>query len=188
MNKKSLLRKVLEFTHRPLIILHKSHGLERVPKGPFILIANHPHWFDGPVLYTTFFYRLGHDVKFLAAQSTYSNKMFRFYYKVFEIVMVEEKSGKSAFNEALSLLKSGSSVGIFPEGKSTPIKAKKAKTGAVRLSLLTGAPIVPVKIVKKKRWHLFVGKPYFPKKISISDWAAVRKESSMLLDHVYSIA
>jgi 1-acyl-sn-glycerol-3-phosphate acyltransferase len=188
MNKKSLLRKVLEFTHRPLIFLHKSEGLERVPKGLFILVANHPHRFDGPVLYTTFFYRLAHDVKFLAAQSTYGNKMYRFYYKVFETVLVEEKSGKSAFEEALSLLKSGSSVGIFPEGGSTLIKAKKAKTGAVRLSLLTGAPIVPVRIVKKTRWHLFVGKPYFPEKISISDWAAVRKESSRLLDHLYSIA
>ena len=59
-------------------------------------------------------------------------------------------------------LADGEAVGIFPEGRLTrdPMMwPERAKTGAVRLALRTGAPIVPVAMVGA---HRVVGR--------IGDW------------------
>ena len=60
----------------------------------------------------------------------------------------------SSLDEAELALADGEAVGIFPEGRLTrdPMMwPERAKTGAVRLALRTGAPIVPVAMVGAHR-------------------------------------
>jgi 1-acyl-sn-glycerol-3-phosphate acyltransferase len=60
----------------------------------------------------------------------------------------------TSLDEAATALNAGEAVGIFPEGRLTrdPMMwPERAKTGAVRLALRTGAPIVPVAMVGAHR-------------------------------------
>jgi 1-acyl-sn-glycerol-3-phosphate acyltransferase len=63
-------------------------------------------------------------------------------------VPVVPGKGRPAFDEALRLLKRGRSVVVFPEGDVSPQGGgfRSPRTGAARLALLTGAPVVPVGI------------------------------------------
>lgn len=59
-----------------------------------------------------------------------------------------EDAGRPAFDEALAQLKSGKSVALFIEGHYSPPEGGfcRPRTGAVRLALSAGVPIVPVGI------------------------------------------
>src|SRR6185369_11091965 len=60
----------------------------------------------------------------------------------------------TSLDEAAAALAEGEAVGIFPEGRLTrdPMMwPERAKTGAVRLAVRTGAPIVPVAMVGAHR-------------------------------------
>jgi 1-acyl-sn-glycerol-3-phosphate acyltransferase len=63
-------------------------------------------------------------------------------------VAVGPKSGSIALNRAIALLKKNRSILIFPEGtvSKNSQKVQKLKTGAVRMALATGAPIIPIGI------------------------------------------
>jgi 1-acyl-sn-glycerol-3-phosphate acyltransferase len=59
-----------------------------------------------------------------------------------------------ALDAAVQALDAGEAVGVFPEGRLTRDPSRwpeRAKTGAVRLALRSGAPIVPVAMVGAHR-------------------------------------
>lgn len=52
---------------------------------------------------------------------------------------------REAYDQACQYLREGKTVALFPEGKQSPAGARiPAKTGAIRMALETGAPIVPL--------------------------------------------
>jgi 1-acyl-sn-glycerol-3-phosphate acyltransferase len=57
-------------------------------------------------------------------------------------------NGQDALEEARLQLESGGTVAIFPEGHISPPEGGQlpARPGAVRLAMLTGAPVIPVGI------------------------------------------
>jgi 1-acyl-sn-glycerol-3-phosphate acyltransferase len=63
-------------------------------------------------------------------------------------IPVVRGQGRDAFEQARQRLEAGYTVGIFPEGALSPLgngpMFHRARTGAVRLALSTGTPIVPV--------------------------------------------
>ena len=52
---------------------------------------------------------------------------------------------------AIALLEAGEVVGIFPTGTAFPFRRKPYGRGAARLALATGAPIVPVCLLRTER-------------------------------------
>ena len=57
-------------------------------------------------------------------------------------------SGKAALDAAAAVLDQGDLFGVFPEGtRSRDGLLHKGRTGAARLSLRTGAPIIPVGLI-----------------------------------------
>ncbi len=63
-------------------------------------------------------------------------------------VAVGRNSGSIALNQAITLLTKNRSILIFPEGmvSKNSQQVEKLKTGAVRMALATGAPIIPIGI------------------------------------------
>jgi len=84
----------------------------------------------------------------------------------------------STIKKAKKALKNGEILGIFPEGTSTSDSLRKAKNGAVFLSTVERAPIVPMAIYGaetawddlfrgvRPRVNINIGKPFGPFEIS----------------------
>lgn len=117
---------------------------DTLPAGPKIIVANHPSTID-PFLMLT----LGPDrVSILIEDTLFKVPLFGLYLKEADHVRVNPSNGREAFDKARRLLEAGRSVVIFPEGTISPLSGGmcRPRTGAVRLALMTGAPIVPIGI------------------------------------------
>ena len=67
-------------------------------------------------------------------------------------ISVDRSSGSASFVAALRALKAGEIIGIFPEGTtSTSFEIKELKSGAVRLAMGAGVPIIPTIIWGSQR-------------------------------------
>ena len=117
-------------------------GAYPLPKGSKIIVANHPNATDSfhlvPVLDET--------PRFLMRSKLFSKPVIGWLLNKAGQVQVANK-GKRSFDQACTLLQQGQTVVIYPEGRLNPKREKiKAKSGAVRLSLASGVPIIPLGI------------------------------------------
>ena len=123
-----------------------------MPKGPKILVANHPTTSDPFILLKTTRDRLSVCIK----QSIFGIPLFGTYLKLSGHIPVNLQEGRQAYDRALKYLNEGVSVLVFIEGDITPMTgvALKPRTGAVRLAYASGAPIIPIGIgIQKKNIH-----------------------------------
>jgi len=136
---------------QPLVALYYKLTLnpdvvfqQPLPAGPKIIVANHPSTTD-PLIMTTL---CAEPVRILITESVFTiPAVGRLLRRTGQIPVVHE-NGRAAFDEALRRLKDGQTVGIFPEGSLSPREGGlcSPRTGAARLALMTGAPIIPVGI------------------------------------------
>jgi len=131
-------------------------GLEHLPRGPKILAANHPGASDTLLLPPIF----EEQVTGLAEEGQFKNPIVGWILTHSGHIPVRAKNPEEAFDLSSQALLGGKTILIFPEGTLNPeYKEIRAKSGAVRLSLKTGAPIIPVGIyVPRKdtlnlRWY-----------------------------------
>ena len=114
------------------------------PDGPKIIVANHPSTTD-PIY-------LGllspQPLHMLLIIYPFLIPLVGAYLRWAGHIPVVPGQGRPAFEAALRLLQEGRSVVIFPEGDVSPKGGgfHRPHTGAARLALLTGAPVVPVGI------------------------------------------
>jgi len=124
-------------------------GLDRIPhEGPAIVVGNHLSYLDA-FAHGDFVIRAGRRPRFLAKAELFENPFLRMVLGGAGQIPVRRGTGDQAPLEAATrALEAGEVVFIYPEGTSaTPnpdFSPARGKTGAVRLALATGAPIVPV--------------------------------------------
>lgn len=137
----------------------RHRGRRRVaralPSGPVIIVANHASHVDGLVL-AIVCRRLGRSVRMLATSGVFRAPVIGWLARRVGFIPVERGSSTAsrALEPAAAALAAGEAVAIFPEGRTTRDPARwpeRAKTGAVRLALRTGAPVVPVAMVGTHR-------------------------------------
>jgi 1-acyl-sn-glycerol-3-phosphate acyltransferase len=115
-----------------------------MPRGPKIIVANHPSTTDP--LYLGILSPA--PLNMLLIVYPFLIPLVGTYLRLCGHVPVVPGQGRTAFEEALRLLQKGRSVVLFPEGDLSPQGGgyRRPRTGAARLALLTGAPVVPVGI------------------------------------------
>ena len=123
----------------------------RLPDGPIIVIANHTSYADG-VLLALACRRLGRSLRLLATSGVFRAPIVGRIITRLGFIPVARggPAAAHALDAAEAALAAGEAVGVFPEGRITrdPNQwPERAKTGAVRLALRSGAPIVPVAMV-----------------------------------------
>ena len=164
-----------------------------VPKdGAFLICANHKSNWDPPAIAVGIRRRLG----FLAKAELFKNKAFGAFLKYVGAFPVKRGAGDiGAMKTAVSVIKAGKPLLIFPEG--TRVKkgqVKKANNGAVRLAIMCGVPILPVGIGGEYRVFgrvkINIGKPvtydeYKGKKLSDEE---IDKLTQDLMDKIYALA
>lgn len=118
-------------------------GLEHVPdQGPYLLIINHLHWMDAPVLMTAF----PHRAWVFAAAKRERHWFFGPLFRSLDAIFVRRgEVDRKALRKALAVLNGGGVLGVAPEGTRSPTGGlQKGRNGAAYMAYHTGAKIVPV--------------------------------------------
>jgi 1-acyl-sn-glycerol-3-phosphate acyltransferase len=121
-----------------------------LPEGGVIVISNHTSYADG-VLLALVCRRLGRSARLLATAGVFRAPLLGPAIRKLGFIPVNRGAADAsdALAPAAKALAAGEVIALFPEGRLTRDPdhwPEKAKTGAVRLALQTGAPIVPVAI------------------------------------------
>jgi 1-acyl-sn-glycerol-3-phosphate acyltransferase len=128
------------------------HWKAPLPVGPKLIVANHPSISD--VSYLSLL--SPQPIKLLIIESPFLLPVLGTYLRWCGHVPVVLDNGRAAFEEAYRLLEMGDSVALFPEGWVSPQEGgfNLPRTGAARLALLTGVPVVPVGIYlpRERNW------------------------------------
>ena len=119
-------------------------GVEHVPReGGAILSINHIGYLDFALTGTAAL-PAGRYVRFMAKKEIFDNKLAGPLMRGMHHICVDRSSGTGSFVAALRALRSGEIIGIFPEGTiSVSFEIKELKTGAVRLAMGAGVPVIP---------------------------------------------
>ena len=144
-----------DLVYPPVIVLIKSfwtylglnfnfQGQNNVPrKGGAILAINHTSDFD-IALAGTAALPAKRYVRFMAKKEIFDNKIAGPLMRGMHHINVDRSNGSASFVAALRSLKAGEIIGIFPEGTiSTSFEIKELKSGAVRLAIGAGVPVIP---------------------------------------------
>jgi 1-acyl-sn-glycerol-3-phosphate acyltransferase len=154
---------VAEIVYPPVVVFLKTFwrylglrfdfkGVENIPRdGGAILAMNHVAYLDFALIGTAAL-PVKRYVRFMAKKEIFENKIAGPLMRGMHHISVDRSSGSASFVAALRALKSGEIVGIFPEGTiSVSFELKEFKSGAVRLAMGAGVPVVPAVIWGSQR-------------------------------------
>ena len=137
---------------RPLLLLltrREWRGMQHLPSdGGWIAAPNHMSYFD-PFVVALFLYDSGHPPFFLGKEAVFRIPVFGKLVKWSGQIPVYRGTGQAAgaYRAAVDAVHAGKTVVIFPEGTLTREPRQwpmRGKTGAARLALQTGRPVIPI--------------------------------------------
>lgn len=170
-----------ELVYPPVIALIKGvwkylglqfdfHGDENVPRtGGAILAINHTSYLDFAFAGTAAL-PVKRYVRFMAKKEIFDNKIAGPLMRGMHHINVDRSNGAPSFAVALTAIKSGEIIGVFPEGTiSTSFEIKGLKSGAVRLAKEAGVPVIPTIVWGGQRIYTKGVKPSFKRaKVPVS--------------------
>lgn len=146
------------------------NGVENIPReGGAVLSINHIGYLDFALAGTAAL-PAGRYVRFMAKKEIFDNKLAGPLMRGMHHICVDRSSGSGSFVAALRALRSGEIIGIFPEGTiSVSFEIKELKTGAVRLAMAAGVPVIPTIVWGSQRiWTKKVKRDLRRKKVPIT--------------------
>ena len=136
--------------------LYRLHarGLEHLPEGGFVLAANHTSNFDPWPLGIPFL--PDRQLRFMAKSELFNPILAPFLRAGGAFKVRRGEGDVEAMRTAIELVKDGEIVVMFPEGtrQTKGLRKKRAArphTGAARIALAAGAPLVPAAIAGTDR-------------------------------------
>lgn len=126
-------------------------GGEHLPlEGAYILAPNHYSEFD-PLILAVGTWRLGRAPRFMAKESLFRVPVLGWLLRATGMVPVARATSASAakqtYAQSAALVREGRGVIVYPEGTLTrdpDMWPMRGKSGAARLALPTGIPVIPV--------------------------------------------
>jgi 1-acyl-sn-glycerol-3-phosphate acyltransferase len=154
-----------------LVFRPQPRGAENIPKtGAAILASNHlsaADWLFMPL-------SIRRRVTFLAKAEYFTGTGVKgFLQRVFfagsgqvPIDRTDASAAEDAILTGIRILNEGKLLGIYPEGTRSPdARLYRGKTGVARMTLETGAPVIPVAMIYRPRKLPFGGRFPFAKKL-----------------------
>ncbi|HSK27073.1 MAG TPA: lysophospholipid acyltransferase family protein [Jiangellales bacterium] len=120
-------------------------GTEHVPRvGGAVLASNHVSYLD--FIFAGFAAQPSRRlVRFMAKDSVFKHRVSGPLMRGMHHIPVDRSAGAASYAEALRALRAGEVVGVFPEATiSRSWRLKEFKSGAARMAMATGTPLVPV--------------------------------------------
>lgn len=146
----------------------ECRGVEKIPSGRFIVVANHTSVVD-PITVAYPLFKKGHLPRFLAKESLFHAPALGWLMRTIAHVPVSRGSvdARKSLETAHNIVESGGSIIIYPEGTLTTdpdLWPMIGRTGAARLALATGVPVVPIVHWGDEQFIPYSGKPVFGKR------------------------
>jgi 1-acyl-sn-glycerol-3-phosphate acyltransferase len=169
-------------------------GLDMIPEGPVVFIANHESDIDIPVLLGAIDKPFG----FVSKVEMKKVPIISSWLEAINCVLIDRKNTKQAvqsLQEGVNLLKEGHSLLIFPEGtRSKGGNVRPFKVGGIRLAQDAGVPIVPISIkgtadvfekngrlIKPAAIKVTIGQPLDPKVYHHKDYKELTEEVRQII-------
>jgi 1-acyl-sn-glycerol-3-phosphate acyltransferase len=143
---------LIEFILRPILKAATARdwrGGDYLRTNQGIVVAmNHLSWYD-PLVAAHFVNDNGRPVRFLAKVEVFKIPVLGFILKNAGQIPVQRGNSDAAagsLREAITAIENGQCIVIYPEGTLTRdpnLWPMTAKTGAARIALMTGAPVIP---------------------------------------------
>jgi len=121
-------------------------GVEYLPKsGGAVVAINHTSYLDFTFAGLPAYEQgLGRKVRFMAKQEVFDHKITGPIMRSLRHIEVDRDNGGSSYDAAVEYLKAGELVGVYPEATiSRSFEIKGFKSGAARMAIQAGVPIVP---------------------------------------------
>ena len=183
---------------RPLLLLTRRdwRGAEHLPpQGGVVVCTNHVSHFD-PLAFAHFVYDNGRLPRFLGKEGIFRVPVVGTILRGAGQIPVYRESADAgkAFSAAVEAVQQGECVVIYPEATLTRdpgLWPMTGKTGAARVALLTGAPVIPVAqwgpqevlppygrrlwLLPRKTMHMLAGPP-----VDLSQFAGRKHDAETL--------
>ncbi|MFD9813666.1 lysophospholipid acyltransferase family protein [Streptomyces sp. NPDC059080] len=149
---KAILGFVMRVLYRPTV-----EGVERIPQtGPVILAGNHVTFIDSLFLSLVVkrpVYFIGKDA--YVTGKGLKGRLMAWFFRSSGMIPVDRDGGRggvAALMTGRRILEQGHAFGIYPEGTRSPDgRLYRGRTGIARLTLMTGAPVVPFAMIGTDR-------------------------------------
>lgn len=125
------------------------HGLHRVvvPGRGAVVAVTHFGYLDFVFAQLLVWHRLRAHCRFLITRKHTGSALVTAVCRVCDHIVVDRANGAPAYAEAVTKLRRGEFLGLFPEGGvSRSWTVRELRTGAARMAAETGAPIIPVSV------------------------------------------
>lgn len=131
-----------------LIVKRRWLGLDNFPDGGFVFASNHIAHID-PLMVSHLLYDQDISPRFLAKSGLFEVPALGWIMRVTGQIPVYRNTGAAldAFSASVEAVNRGACVIVYPEGtisRDPDLWPMKGKTGAARIALATGQPLVPV--------------------------------------------
>ncbi|HVT65063.1 MAG TPA: lysophospholipid acyltransferase family protein [Mycobacteriales bacterium] len=146
-----------EWVYRPVIrvvlVLFRLLGFrftisggENIPtRGGAVLASNHVSYFDFMFVGLPAHYNGRRLVRFMAKKAVFDNAVSGPLMRGMHHIPVDRAAGLGAYEAAVNALRDGELVGVFPESTiSRAYVPRTFKTGAARMAIEAGVPLIPV--------------------------------------------
>lgn len=156
-----------------------AHYLKEYKKNgrPFVICANHISMLDP--IFIVMAYGAGRKLSIMGKAELFKNPVFAWLFRQVGVFPVDRGKGdKSVIEKAISDVKDGHGMLIFPEGtRGTGDTMAKMKSGAFMVAAQTGADIIPVRLIyptKTRRLKFFApvvvktGKPILAEDLQLT--------------------
>ena len=124
----------------------EMHGLENIPSGPVIFMSNHQSNFD----ILTMLANIPRQIHWIAKKELFDVPIFGASMRRGGYIPLDRSDGRKALKSmefAASVIRSGKSVVLFPEGTRTRnLQLLPFKRGGFMLAQKAGVPVIPVTI------------------------------------------
>jgi len=123
-----------------------------LPAGPKIYVSNHPSATDPFMIHII----TREHLNVLITAKAFSVPVFGWFLRTIREIPVPLEQSSSALEDACQYIRDGRSVAIFIEGKISPPDGSflPPRTGAARLAVLTGVPVIPVGIFLRRELNI----------------------------------
>jgi 1-acyl-sn-glycerol-3-phosphate acyltransferase len=192
-----VLYRTLELTLAPAlraVYRPEVTGFEHVPRsGPVIVVGNHISFADEVFTPLAARRRMLYFAKaeYFTTPGIRGRAMGAFFRGLGQVPVerADTRSAASVIEIGVDLLAEGSALGIYPEGTRSPDgRLYKFRTGAARLALRSGAPVIPVGLVGTRevqppgshRWHRAPVAVRFGAPLHFGDRAAEERSARVL--------